>query len=104
MMQRIKVLVTLVVLLLATSIQLEAQKKNRNYYSNSYVPRPVTMEEVIGNFQQYVEDIPYFNEATIQSLNDEVTAHIEKLQNWKDRDAYIEDNHLTEFVSSRRMN
>ena len=102
MMQRIKVLVTLVVLLLATSIQLEAQKKYRNYYSNSYVPRPVTMEEVIGNFQQYVEDIPYFNEATIQSLNDEVTAHIEKLQNWKDRDAYIEDNHLTEFISSQK--
>ena len=101
-MQRIKVLVTLVVLLLATSIQLEAQKKYRNYYSNSYVPRPVTMEEVIGNFQQYVEDIPYFNEATIQSLNEEVTAHIEKLQNWKDRDAYIEDNHLTEFVSSQK--
>lgn len=101
-MQRIKVLITLVVLLLATSIQLEAQKKYRNYYSNSYVPRPVTMEEVIGNFQQYVEDIPYFNEATIQSLNDEVTAHIEKLQNWKDRDAYIEDNHLTEFVSSQK--
>lgn len=101
-MQRIKVLVTLVVLLLATSIQLEAQKKYRNYYSNSYVPRPVTMEEIIGNFQQYVEDIPYFNEATIQSLNDEVTAHIEKLQNWKDRDAYIEDNHLTEFVSSQK--
>ncbi len=102
MMQRIKVLVTLVVLLLATSMQLSAQKKYRNYYSNSYVPRPVTMEEVIGNFQQYVEDIPYFNEATIQSLNDEVTAHIEKLQNWKDRDAYIEDNHLTEFVSTQK--
>lgn len=101
-MQRIKVLVTLVVLLLATSMQLSAQKKYRNYYSNSYVPRPVTMEEVIGNFQQYVEDIPYFNEATIQSLNDEVTAHIEKLQNWKDRDAYIEDNRLTEFVSSQK--
>ena len=101
-MQRIKVLVTLVVLLLATSMQLSAQKKYRNYYSNSYVPRPVTMEEVIGNFQQYVEDIPYFNEATIQSLNDEVTAHIEKLQNWKDRDAYIEDNHLTEFVSTQK--
>ena len=101
-MQRIKVLVTLVVLLLATSMQLSAQKKYRNYYSNSYVPRPVTMEEVIGNFQQYVEDIPYFNEATIQSLNDEVTAHIEKLQNWKDRDAYIEDNHLTEFISSQK--
>ncbi len=101
-MQRIKVLVTLVVLLLATSMQLSAQKKYRNYYSNSYVPRPVTMEEVIGNFQQYVEDIPYFNEATIQSLNDEVTAHIEKLQNWKDRDAYIEDNNLTEFVSSQK--
>ena len=101
MMQRIKVLVTLVVLLLATSMQLSAQKKYRNYYSN-YVPKPVTMEEIVGNFQQYVEDIPYFNEATIKSINEEVTAHIEKLQNWKDRDAYIEDNQLTEFVSSQK--
>lgn len=100
-MQRIKVLVTLVVLLLATSMQLSAQKKYRNYYSN-YVPKPVTMEEIVGNFQQYVEDIPYFNEATIQSIDEEVTAHIEKLQNWKDRDAYIEDNQLTEFVSSQK--
>lgn len=100
-MQRIKVLVTLVVLLLATSMQLSAQKKYRNYYSN-YVPKPVTMEEIVGNFQQYVEDIPYFNEATIQSLNDEVTEHIEKLQNWKDRKAYIEENQLTEFVSAQK--
>ena len=100
-MQRIKVLVTLVVLLLATSMQLSAQKKYRNYYSN-YVPKPVTMEEIVGNFQQYVEDIPYFNEATIKSINEELTAHIEKLQNWKDRDAYIEDNQLTEFVSSQK--
>ena len=100
-MQRIKVLVTLVVLLLATSMQLSAQKKYRNYYSN-YVPKPVTMEEIVGNFQQYVEDIPYFNEATIKSINEKVTAHIEKLQNWKDRDAYIEDNQLTEFVSSQK--
>ena len=100
-MQRIKVLVTLVVLLLAISMQLSAQKKYRNYYSN-YVPKPVTMEEIVGNFQQYVEDIPYFNEATIQSLNDEVTEHIEKLQNWKDRKAYIEENQLTEFVSAQK--
>ena len=100
-MQRIKVLVTLVVLLLATSMQLSAQKKYRHYY-NYYVPKAVTMEEVVGNFQQYVEDIPYYNEATIQSLNDEMTAHIEKLQNWKDRKAYIEENHLTEFVSAQK--
>ena len=101
MMQRIKVLVTLVVLLLATSMQLSAQKKYRHYY-NYYVPKAVTMEEVVGNFQQYVEDIPYYNEATIQSLNDEMTAHIEKLQNWKDRKAYIEENHLMEFVSAQK--
>ena len=46
MMQRIKVLVTLVVLLLATSMQLSAQKKYRHYY-NYYVPKAVTMEEVV---------------------------------------------------------
>ncbi|MCR5132130.1 MAG: hypothetical protein K6C10_11805 [Prevotella sp.] len=96
MMKRIHVLLALVAILLTTSLQLSAQKRYRHYYR--YVPKTVTVAEVVSNFRQYVEDIPYFNESTIQSLNDEVTEHIDRLQNWKDRKAYIEDNNLTEFV------
>lgn len=98
-MKRIQVLVTLLVILLTSSLQLSAQK-NRHYYNN--VQKAVAVDEVVSNFRQYVEDIPYYNESTMQALNNEVTAHIDKLHNWKDRKAYIQDNNLTEFVSAQR--
>ncbi len=99
-MKRIKVLVTLVAVLLTVSLQISAQKKIRHSYRN--VPKPVTIDDVVKNFRQYLEDIPYFNEASLQKLNDEVTEHIDNLQHWKDTKAYIQDNNLTEFVSSQK--
>ena len=98
-MKRIKVIVTLVAVMLTISLQVSAQKRIRHSYRN--VPQTVTVEEVIKNFKQYLEDIPYFSEATLQSLNDEVTEHIDKLQHWKDRKGYIQENNLTEFVASQ---
>ena len=97
-MKRIHVLVTLVAVLLTVSLQVSAQKRIRPHY----VPKAVTVDEVTNNFRQYLEDIPYFNEATLQSLSDEVAAHIDKLQNWKDRKAYIQENNLTEFIASQK--
>ena len=99
-MKRIKVLVTLVAVLLTVCLQVSAQKKIRHTYKN--VPKPVTIDDVVKNFRQYMEDIPYFNEASLQKLNDEVAEHIDNLQHWKDTKAYIQDNNLTEFVSSQK--
>ena len=99
-MKRIKVLVTLVAVLLTVSLQISAQKKIRHTYKN--VPKPVTIDDVVKNFRQYMEDIPYFNEASLQKLNDEVTEHIDNLQHWKDTKAYIQDNNLTDFVTSQK--
>ena len=64
MIKRIKVLVPLMAILLMTSLQLSGQRKNWHNYN--YVPTAVTMDEVVSNFRQYVEEIPYFNEAAIQ--------------------------------------
>lgn len=100
MMKRILILVTLVTILLMSSLQLSAQKRSRHSYH--YVPTTVTVDEVVSNFQQYVEDLPYYNNSTMQSLNNDITAHIEKLHNWKDRKAYIRDNNLMEFVSAQK--
>lgn len=99
-MKRIKVIVTLVAVMLTISLQISAQKRIRHSYRN--VPQPVTVEEVIKSFKQYLEDIPYFSEATLQGLNDEVTEHIDKLQNWKDRKGYIQENNLTEFIAAQK--
>lgn len=101
-MKRIKVIVTLVAVMLTICLQVSAQKRIRHSYkSYRNVPQVVTVDEVIKNFKQYLEDIPYFSEATLQSLNDEVTEHIDKLQNWRDRKGYIQENNLTEFVASQ---
>ena len=54
-MKRIQVLVILVGILLTYSLQLSAQK-NRHDASAT-----ITVDEVISNFRQYLEDIPYFN-------------------------------------------
>ena len=56
MMKRIKVIVTLVAVMLTISLQVSAQKRIRHSYRN--VPQTVTVEEVIKNFKQYLEDIP----------------------------------------------
>ena len=100
MMKRIKVIVTLVTVLLTYSSQISAQRKIRHNYRT--VPKVVTIDQVMSNFKQYLEDNPYFKEATLQSLNDEVAEHIDKLQNWKDRKGYIQENDLMEFVSSQK--
>ena len=86
-------------MLLTSSLQLSAQK-NRHYYNN--VRKAVAVEEVVSNFRQYVEDVPYLSEATIQSLTNEVDAHTEKLRNWKDRKAYIQENDLEGFIARER--
>ena len=101
-MKRITVIVTLVAVMLTICLQVSAQKRiKHSYKSYRNVPQVVTVDEVIKNFKQYLEDIPYFSEATLQSLNDEVTEHIDKLQNWRDRKGYIQENNLTEFVASQ---
>lgn len=96
-MKRIQVLVTLVAVLLTFSLQTSAQKRNRNY-----APKTMALHELISSFRQYVEDIPYFSDANMKSLSDEVDAHIDKLRNWKDRKAYIQENDLMGFISRER--
>ena len=82
---------------LACVLQATARKNNQPN-------RPQTVEtaEVVDNFRQHVEGLPYLSEATVQALNDEVVAHIEKLHNWKDREAYAQDNDLQGFLARER--
>ena len=82
---------------LACVLQATARKNNQPN-------RPQTVEtaEVVDNFRQHVEGLPYLSEATVQALNDEVVAHIKKLHNWKDREAYAQDNDLQGFLARER--
>ncbi len=88
----------MVTMCLVIGTDASAQKRKRNN-----VPQTVESSEVISNFRQHVEEIPYYSEAVMQSLNDEVTAHIEKLHNWKDRESYIEENDLQGFLARERQ-
>ncbi len=91
-MKRYFVFVTLLTLSLIACLQVSAQKSTN----------AITVDEVVGNFRQYMEDIPYFNDSAIKSLQDEMKEHSDNLKNWKDRNAYIRENNLTEFVAAQR--
>ncbi len=98
-MKRIHVIAILLFTMLTISVNASAQKKFRQH---RYVPKTVSLNEVINSFKQYVEDIPYLSEASIQSKTEEVDAHTDKLRNWKDRKAYAEENDLAGFISRER--
>ena len=101
MMKRTQIIITFVTILLTTSLQLSAQRKNRQIHHN-YFPVTVSIEEVVNDFRQYIEDNPFYNESSLQSLNEEMATHMDKLHNWKERKAYVQDNNLTEYVSAQR--
>ena len=96
-MKRRNVSIILTAVLLACVLQVSARKNN---HRNG--PQTIEAAEVVDNFRQHVEDLPYLSETTVQALKDEIAAHIEKLHNWKDREAYAQENDLQGFLARER--
>lgn len=61
----------------------------------------VSMDEILTDFYSYIETIPLYSTEQIKEEGSEIDSHINALRNWKDRDAYIAQNHLVTFVSAR---
>lgn len=98
-MKKIITLALLALMLIAAGTEAQAQRRGRRQAA----PQTVENSEVIASFRQAIDQQDYLSEQAIARLNDEVTQHIDKLKNWKDREAYIEDNDLEEFLSSQRQ-
>ena len=57
---------------------------------------------IIAAFREHVEAVPYLNEANMETLNTEISEHVKCLQNWSDREAYIQEHDLNNYLDTQR--
>lgn len=64
--------------------------------------KPVTLstDEVIADFEDYIESIPFYSSAQIKRESRVVNEHITNLQNWKDKESYTRQNQLNTYIHS----
>ena len=76
---------------------MQAQTARRPHNST-----PLQTEKVVSSFKEYVETIPYLNEAEMSSLNKEFDNHISCLKNSTDKEAYITMHDLRFLIANQR--
>lgn len=60
----------------------------------------VDMDRVLSDFNTYLDSIPFYSASYMKDEQDQVKVHITGLQNWKDRNAYINKQNLKGFVKA----
>ena len=77
--------------------ELQAAPSKKNY-------RPVKEDAatVVEVFRKHVETVPYFSDTALTAVSNQIEEHINCLKNWNDREAYVEDHHLKEYISTYR--
>lgn len=63
---------------------------------------PVSIEDIIPDFTNYIESIPFYSIVSIEEETLKIEEHINSLRNWKDKDAYIRENHLNSYINENR--
>ena len=61
---------------------------------------PLTMDELILDFVNYLETIPFLSSSAIQDESLKIDEHLKSLKNWKDKDAYISEHHLNSYIKA----
>lgn len=61
---------------------------------------PLTIEEIIPDFYNYLESIPFLASSSIEDETSKIDEHLNSLRNWKDKDAYISEHHLNSYINS----
>ena len=92
-MDKLKALTFVIVLLLMASVQTFAAPSRQ---------KPVEAAVVIDEFRKHVESVPFFSDSAVTAAKNEIEEHIKCLQNWSDRKAYVEEHHLSTFLSTNR--
>ena len=62
--------------------------------------RPLTMDELIPDFMNYLETIPFLSVSAIHDESLKIDEHLKSLKNWKDKDAYISEHHLNSYMKA----
>ncbi len=63
---------------------------------------PLTIEDVIPDFINYLETIPFLSSISIEQETSTIEEHLKSLRHWNDKDAYIRENHLNSYINSTR--
>lgn len=62
----------------------------------------LTIEEIIPDFNNYLESIPFLASSSIEDEKSKIDEHLNNLRNWKDKDAYISEHHLNSYINTIR--
>ena len=62
----------------------------------------LTIEEIIPDFNNYLESIPFLAFSSIEDETSKIDEHLNSLRNWKDKDAYISEHHLNSYINTIR--
>ena len=82
-----KIIFTIILTLISVSISAQSPKK-----------KTITMDEVIADFEDYIETIPIYSSNMIEEEQKQVKSHIDALRNWKDKETYVSEHHLNSYV------
>lgn len=63
---------------------------------------PLNIEDIIPDFTNYIESIPFYSLSSINDETSKIEDHITSLKNWKDKDAYIREYHLNSYINASR--
>lgn len=61
---------------------------------------PIGLEDIIPDFNNYLESIPDLSISYITAETSAIDEHIKSLRNWKDKDAYISEHHLNKYINT----
>lgn len=62
----------------------------------------LTIEEIMPDFNNYLESIPFLSSTAIENETSQVDEHLNGLRNWKDKEAYISEHHLNSYINTTR--
>lgn len=63
---------------------------------------PLTIEDVVPDFTNYLETIPFLSSTAIEEETSIIEEHLNSLRNRKDKNAYIREHHLNSYINSTR--
>ena len=64
--------------------------------------RPLTIEEIIPDFNNYLDSIPFLAFSSIEDETSRIDEHLNSLRNWKDKSAYVSEHHLNSYINTIR--
>ena len=78
----------------------DKQKPNDVKPSSPKGKKVIGKEEIIPEFSIYLESIPFLSSTSIKEESNKIDEHINNLRNWKDKEAYISENHLNSYIKA----